>query len=51
MAGLRDGGKEVITLDRLATLLNLVAVVIDVVRAAAELILAVLISAQKRDDR
>ena len=31
--------------------MNLVAVVIDVVRAAAELVLAVLLSARKRDDR
>lgn len=38
-------------MDELTSLLNLMAVVIDVVRAAGELVLAVLIGARKRDDR
>ena len=38
-------------MDGLESLLNLMASVIDVVRAAAELLCAVLISAQRRDDR
>ena len=38
-------------MDGLESLLNLMASVIDVVRAAAELLFAVLISAHKSDDR
>ena len=38
-------------MDGLESLLNLAAVLVDLVRAAAELLCAVLLSAHKSDDR